>query len=230
MRHCERHKRNSSQALSSCRRLGSGARSLLALRACAAHFAALFAALALLPGTMLAAQTPPRPPAAAPAHKPAIRARNPPPPSPRASPRQASYAAGASPAQTSRLARKRSSLRGIRGLGQPWPAHRGFQLQPGADPEGSFYRDRRKLEGMDQDQRIFGTYGPGPARDVLSQLLDGSGYNVLMIGDRGQGTPRRIVLSAHSGGGGAAPPAASPQARQRRGYRRRSAAQEPAAA
>jgi hypothetical protein len=52
-----------------------------------------------------------------------------------------------------------------------------------------------KVEGMGADQRIFGTFGPGPARDVLSQLLDGSGYNVLMIGDRGQGTPRQILLS-----------------------------------
>lgn len=62
-----------------------------------------------------------------------------------------------------------------------------------------------KLEGMGADsratdQRIYGTYGPGPARDVLKQLLDGSGYNVLLIGDRGQGTPRRIVLSPQSGG------------------------------
>ena len=56
-----------------------------------------------------------------------------------------------------------------------------------------------KVEGMDADQRIFGTYGPGPARDVISQLLDGSGYDVLMIGDRGEGTPRRIVLTARSG-------------------------------
>ena len=56
-----------------------------------------------------------------------------------------------------------------------------------------------KVEGMDADQRIFGTYGPGPARDVISQLLDGSGYDVLMIGDRGEGTPRRIVLTAQSG-------------------------------
>jgi hypothetical protein len=61
-----------------------------------------------------------------------------------------------------------------------------------------------KLEGMGADpgtldQRIYGTYGPGPARDVLNQLLDGSGYNVLLIGDRGQGTPRRIVLSPQSG-------------------------------
>lgn len=61
-----------------------------------------------------------------------------------------------------------------------------------------------KVEGLGADprmtdQRIFGTYGPGPARDVLSQLLDGSGYNILLVGDRGQGTPRRIVLSAKGG-------------------------------
>jgi hypothetical protein len=58
-----------------------------------------------------------------------------------------------------------------------------------------------KVEGMDTDQRVFGTYGPGTVRDVLSQLLDGSGYNVVMVGDRGQGTPRRIVLSIRHGGG-----------------------------
>jgi hypothetical protein len=58
-----------------------------------------------------------------------------------------------------------------------------------------------KVEGMETDQRVFGTYGPGTVRDVLSQLLDGSGYNVVMVGDRGQGTPRRIVLSIRPGGG-----------------------------
>jgi hypothetical protein len=61
-----------------------------------------------------------------------------------------------------------------------------------------------KVEGLGTDphmtdQRIFGTYGPGPARDVLTQLLDGSGFNILLVGDRGQGTPRRIVLSAQGG-------------------------------
>jgi hypothetical protein len=56
-----------------------------------------------------------------------------------------------------------------------------------------------KVEGMDADQRVFGTYGPGPARDVISLLLDGSGYDVLMIGDRGEGTPRRITLTSRSG-------------------------------
>jgi len=51
------------------------------------------------------------------------------------------------------------------------------------------------VEGIGADERIFGTYGPGPARQVLGELLDGSPYNVLMVGDLGQGTPRRIVLS-----------------------------------
>jgi hypothetical protein len=51
------------------------------------------------------------------------------------------------------------------------------------------------ISGLNADQRMFGTYGPGPARDVISQLLEGSGYNVLMIGDQGGGTPRQVVLS-----------------------------------
>jgi hypothetical protein len=55
-----------------------------------------------------------------------------------------------------------------------------------------------KVEGLASDERVFGSYGPGQARDVLSQLLEGSGYNVLMIGDQGQGTPRQIVLSARA--------------------------------
>jgi hypothetical protein len=56
------------------------------------------------------------------------------------------------------------------------------------------------VEGFGADQRVFGAYGPGPARDVLSLLLQGSGYNVVMIGDQGQGTPRRIVLSSRHAG------------------------------
>ncbi len=54
------------------------------------------------------------------------------------------------------------------------------------------------VEGLTADERIFGVYGPGKARDVLSQLLLGSGYNVLMVGDQGQGTPREIVLSSRN--------------------------------
>ena len=58
-----------------------------------------------------------------------------------------------------------------------------------------------KLEGTVTDQRVFGAYGPGQAREVLIQLLQGSGYNVLMIGDQDRGAPSRIVLTARSAGG-----------------------------
>jgi hypothetical protein len=54
------------------------------------------------------------------------------------------------------------------------------------------------FEGMGADERVFGAYGPGLARDVLSQLLHGTGYNVLMIGDQGQGAPRQIVLTSRN--------------------------------
>ena len=64
-----------------------------------------------------------------------------------------------------------------------------------------------QVDGMAADQRVFGTYGPGQARDVLSELLQGSGYNVIMIGDQGQGAPRQIVLSVRQAAG--AQPAAT---------------------
>jgi hypothetical protein len=58
-----------------------------------------------------------------------------------------------------------------------------------------------KVEGFNQDQRVFGNFGPGRARDVLSQLLQGSGYNMVMIGDRGTGAPRELILSGRKAGG-----------------------------
>lgn len=66
------------------------------------------------------------------------------------------------------------------------------------------------VEGFNSDQRVFGVFGPGPARDVLSQLLQGSGYNILLIGDQGQGTPREILLSLRHAGTGTATPTANP--------------------
>lgn len=60
-----------------------------------------------------------------------------------------------------------------------------------------------KIEGYGQDERIFGSYGPAPASEVISQLLDGSNYDVAITGDRGGGTPERVVLTLRSG---AAPP------------------------
>jgi hypothetical protein len=57
-----------------------------------------------------------------------------------------------------------------------------------------------KVEGLGTDERVFGEFGPGQARDVLSKLLHGSGYNVIMVGDQGQGAPRQIVLSSRNSG------------------------------
>ena len=81
-----------------------------------------------------------------------------------------------------------------------WDGH-GLRIEAANSSLAQILRDvsaktGANLQGMGEDQRVFGTYGPGPAREVLNQLLEGSGYNVLIIGDRGQGAPRRIVLSA----------------------------------
>jgi hypothetical protein len=62
-----------------------------------------------------------------------------------------------------------------------------------------------KIEGNEIDQRVYGVYGPGRVSDVLAALLQGSGYNVLLIGDQGQGVPRRIVLSMRPTGPTSAP-------------------------
>lgn len=53
-----------------------------------------------------------------------------------------------------------------------------------------------KIEGAGADQRVFGSYGPGSPRDVLAQLLQGTGYNIVMVGENGQGVPREVLLTA----------------------------------
>lgn len=70
-----------------------------------------------------------------------------------------------------------------------------------------------KVDGMGSDERVFGDYGPGQARDVLAQLLHGSGYDYLMLGDQGQGTPREIFLTPHQAAG-ATPPGGSRPAQE----------------
>jgi hypothetical protein len=140
---------------------------------------------------VLAAQTP-APPAPAPAHavthphkKPTVaKPAAPPAPAPApAAPQIPNWPANHKPAEASVV----------------WDSH-GLLIQASNSSLDQILKDvslktGAKVEGMGADERIFGTYGPGPARDVLSELLDGSGYNILLIGDLGQGTPRKIVLS-----------------------------------
>jgi hypothetical protein len=56
------------------------------------------------------------------------------------------------------------------------------------------------IDGLDKDTRVFGTYGPADPHEVLSMLLDGAGYNVLMLGDTDTGTPRQLVLTVRNNG------------------------------
>jgi hypothetical protein len=60
-----------------------------------------------------------------------------------------------------------------------------------------------KIQGLQAggDQRIFGSYGPAAPRDVLSELLNGSGYNVMMLGQTSAGVPRELSLTMRTVGG-----------------------------
>lgn len=60
------------------------------------------------------------------------------------------------------------------------------------------------VSGLQSDQRLFGEYGPGTARQVLTELLEGSGYDLLMVGGKDPGIPQSVELSRRSGG--SAPP------------------------
>ena len=62
-----------------------------------------------------------------------------------------------------------------------------------------------KIDGLQTtgsaDPRVFGSYGPGAPRDVLSDLLNGAGYNVVMLGSTPAGTPREMALSLRASAG-----------------------------
>lgn len=58
------------------------------------------------------------------------------------------------------------------------------------------------VDGLSRDQRIFGSYGPAAPREVLASLLDGLGYNVMMVGSLDNGAPRELALTPRKAGGG----------------------------
>src|SRR6185312_5447786 len=55
------------------------------------------------------------------------------------------------------------------------------------------------VDGLSRNTRVFGVYGPGTPRDVLSQLLTGAGYNFVMVGGDNENVPRELVLTAQNG-------------------------------
>jgi hypothetical protein len=64
-----------------------------------------------------------------------------------------------------------------------------------------------KIDGLGGDERVFGAFGPGAPRDVLADLLNGTAYNVVLVGDLSNGAPRELILTPVTRGA-AAPPQA----------------------
>jgi hypothetical protein len=65
-----------------------------------------------------------------------------------------------------------------------------------------------RLDGLGGDERVFGSFGPGAPREVLTALLNGTSYNVVMVGDLPNGAPRELLLSRRATGGSSPQPAA----------------------
>jgi hypothetical protein len=55
------------------------------------------------------------------------------------------------------------------------------------------------IEGNLRDSRVYGNYGPQDPSAVLSELLAGLGYNIMMVGTGSGGAPRKLILSSRAG-------------------------------
>jgi hypothetical protein len=60
------------------------------------------------------------------------------------------------------------------------------------------------IDGLHKGPRVFGVYGPGNSREVLSALLVGSGYNFVMVGGAEDGAPRELLLTSQKSAAGTA--------------------------
>jgi hypothetical protein len=63
-----------------------------------------------------------------------------------------------------------------------------------------------QLDGLGGDERVFGSFGPGAPREVLTALLNGTSYNVVMVGDLPNGAPRELLLTRRTGDGSSSQP------------------------
>jgi hypothetical protein len=66
-----------------------------------------------------------------------------------------------------------------------------------------------KITGGVVDERVFGQYGPGTPSQILSNLLDGTGSNMLLVQADGTAPAELILTSRH---GGPSPPSPSAHA------------------
>jgi hypothetical protein len=58
------------------------------------------------------------------------------------------------------------------------------------------------ITGLASDERVFGTFGPGSPRDVLDDLMNGTAYNLMLLGDLANGAPRELILTQATRTGG----------------------------
>ncbi|HEY3988666.1 MAG TPA: hypothetical protein VGM02_05150 [Acidobacteriaceae bacterium] len=69
-----------------------------------------------------------------------------------------------------------------------------------------------QLDGLGGDERVFGNFGPGAPREVLTSLLNGTSYNIMMVGDLPNGAPRELLLTSKAAGEPPAPAAKTNEA------------------
>lgn len=55
-----------------------------------------------------------------------------------------------------------------------------------------------QIQGLSHDQRIYGAYGPGKLTATISKLLDGSGYDYVIVGGTGSHAPSKLLLTQAS--------------------------------
>ena len=68
-----------------------------------------------------------------------------------------------------------------------------------------------RVNGLGNDERVFGNFGPGTPRDVLADLLNGTAYNLVLLGDLRNGAPRELILTPATHGGDAPATLPAPQ-------------------
>jgi hypothetical protein len=56
-----------------------------------------------------------------------------------------------------------------------------------------------KITGGVSDERVFGHYGPAPTAQILAELLDGTGSNMILV-QRDSAEPAELILTPRQGG------------------------------
>ena len=67
------------------------------------------------------------------------------------------------------------------------------------------------IEGPVKDVRVYGSYGPRNPCEILSELLAGLGYNIIMVGTAREGAPRELMLTSRAGSPPTALPSKAPE-------------------